>query len=156
VTDRTIFSLASVTKSFTAVMMMQYEDEKKISLEDYLLSYPLDTAKYIPSTIDANTRLKHVLSMTSGDIPGVTFNYNGWRYSMLGGVFEQTAHMKPTDAYKHEVETRILEPLKLNDTFDGVPDKPNLLTQRVAQGYFLQPGAEAVSYNPRPYDAANY
>jgi hypothetical protein len=94
--------------------------------------------------------------MTSEDVPGMTFNYNGWRYSMLNGVFEQTAHMKPTDAYKHEVETRILEPLKLSDTFDGFPDKPNELTKRVAQGYFLQPGAEVVSYNPRPYDAANY
>jgi CubicO group peptidase (beta-lactamase class C family) len=69
VTDHTLFSLASVTKSFTAIMMMQYEDEKKISLDDYLLDYPLDTSKYVPSTIDVNTKLKHVLSMTSGDVP---------------------------------------------------------------------------------------
>jgi CubicO group peptidase (beta-lactamase class C family) len=32
-----LFYLASVTKTFTAVMMMQYVQEKKISLDDYLL-----------------------------------------------------------------------------------------------------------------------
>jgi len=156
VTDRTIFSLASVTKSFTAVMMMQYEREKKVSLDDYLLNYPVDTSKYTPSTIDANTRLKHVLSMTSGDVPGMTFAYNGWRYSFLSGVFEQTTHLNPTAAYKHEVESRVLEPLSLHDTFDGYPEKPNELTKRVAQGYSLEPGAQGVSYKPVPYDAANY
>jgi CubicO group peptidase (beta-lactamase class C family) len=156
VTDHTLFSLASVTKSFTAIMMMQYEDEKKISLDDYLLDYPLDTSKYVPSTIDVNTKLKHVLSMTSGDVPGMTFAYNGWRYSFLSGVFEQTANLKPTDAYKHEIETRILEPLQMHNTFDGFPDKPNEMTKRAAQGYALEPGTQGVTYKPVPYDAANY
>ena len=156
VTDRTLFSLASVTKSFTAVMMMQYEDEKKISLDDYLLNYPLDTSKYVPSTIEVNTRLKHVLSMTSGDVPGMTFNYSGWRYSLLSGVFEQVTHLEPKAAYEHEVKTRILGPLKLSDTFDGYPEKPNELSMRVAQGYALEPGPQGVSHKPLPYDAGNY
>jgi CubicO group peptidase (beta-lactamase class C family) len=156
VTDRTVFSLASVTKSFTAIMLMQYEDEKKISLDDYLLNYPLDTTKYVPSTIDVNTRLKHVLSMTSGDVPGMTFDYSGWRYSMLSGVFEQMTHLEPKAAYEHEVTKRILGPLKLNDTFDGYPEKPTELSTRVAQGYALEAASQGVSYKPVPYDAGNY
>ena len=156
VTNETLFSLTSVTKSFTAVMMMQYEQEGKISLDDYLLSYPLDTSKYVPSTIDVNTKLKHVLSLTSGDIPGMTFNYNGWRYSFLAGVFEHLARLSAMDAYKHEVETRILEPLKLHDTFDGYPDKPTALTNRVAKGYYLESDAQGMAYKTAPYDAANY
>jgi len=137
-------------------MMMQYEQEGKISLDDYLLSYPLDTSKYVPSTIDVNTKLKHVLSLTSGDIPGMTFNYNGWRYSFLAGVFEHLARLSAMDAYKHEVETRILEPLKLHDTFDGYPDKPTALTNRVAKGYYLESDAQGMAYKTAPYDAANY
>lgn len=35
-----IFYVASLTKTFTAVMMMQYAQEKKISLDDYVLDYP--------------------------------------------------------------------------------------------------------------------
>jgi CubicO group peptidase (beta-lactamase class C family) len=35
-----IFYVASLTKTFTAVMMMQYVQQKKISLNDYLLDYP--------------------------------------------------------------------------------------------------------------------
>jgi CubicO group peptidase (beta-lactamase class C family) len=34
VTDDTLFSLASVTKTFTAVILMQYEAEKRVSLDD--------------------------------------------------------------------------------------------------------------------------
>src|SRR5438874_5693775 len=35
-----IFYLASLTKTFTAVMMMQFVQEKRISLDDYVLDYP--------------------------------------------------------------------------------------------------------------------
>ena len=156
VTDSTLFSLASVTKSFSAVMMMQYEEEKKISLDDYLLSYPLDTSKYVPSTIDANTRLKHVLSMTSGDVPGMTFDYSGWRYSFLSGVFEQETHLEAKAAYEHEVESRILGPLKLSNTFDGYPESPTDLSMRVAHGYTLEAGPLGFSHKPVAYDAGNY
>jgi CubicO group peptidase (beta-lactamase class C family) len=156
VTDETLFSLASVTKSFTAVMLMQYEEEKKISLDDYLLNYPLDVSKYVPSTIDVNTKLKHVLSMTSGDLPGTTFAYNGWRYSFLSGVFEQVTQLKSTDAYKREVESRILDPLQLRDTFDGIPDNSTAFTNRIAKGYYLQPSSQGIAYKATPYDADNY
>jgi CubicO group peptidase (beta-lactamase class C family) len=156
VADDTLFSLASVTKSFTAVMMMQYEAEKKISLDDYLLNYPLNFSTYVPSTIDANTRLKDVLSMTSGDLPEKTFNYNGWRYSFLSAVFAYVAQTNPKDAYRQEITSRILHPLKLNDTIDGYPEEPNGFTNRIAQGYYLEPGPQGVAYKTAPYDAANY
>src|SRR5579859_7602862 len=156
VTNDTIFSLASVTKSFTAVMMMQYEQEKKISLDDYLLDYPLDTSRYVPSTIDPDTRLKHVLSMTSGDVPGMTFAYNGWRYSFLSAVFDSISNLKSPDSYGHEIQARILGPLKMKDTFDGYPDKPNERTKRVARGYYLEASAAGAIYKAVPYDTANY
>src|SRR5688572_5713999 len=35
-----IFYVASLTKTFTAVMMMQYVQEQRISLNDYVLDYP--------------------------------------------------------------------------------------------------------------------
>src|SRR5690349_19213983 len=38
--DDSIFWIASVTKTFSAVILMQYVQEGKVSLEDYLLQYP--------------------------------------------------------------------------------------------------------------------
>src|ERR1035438_10760728 len=56
-----IFYLASLTKTFTAVMMMQYVQEKKISLDDYLLDYPfLSVGLSADRLIDPNVKLKHV------------------------------------------------------------------------------------------------
>jgi CubicO group peptidase (beta-lactamase class C family) len=156
VADGTLFSLASVTKTFTAVMMMQYEAEKRISLNDYLLNYPLDTSKIVPSTIDANTRLKDILSMTSGDLPQPTFNYNGWRYSFLSGVFETMGKADSKIAYCHEVTARILQPLKLDHTIDGYPDTPTQLADRIAQGYSLEFGAGDGTLKTVPYDPGNY
>jgi len=47
-------------------MMMQYVQEKKISLDDYLLDYPfLSVGLNADHLIDANVKLKHVLSHTS-------------------------------------------------------------------------------------------
>jgi CubicO group peptidase (beta-lactamase class C family) len=156
VTDDTLFSLASVTKTFTAVMMMQYEAEKRVSLDDYLLSYPLDTSKITPSTIDANTRLRDVLSMTSGDLPARTFNYNGWRYSFLSGVFETVGKADPKIAYRRQVSARILQPLKLDHTIDGYPETLDPRTGPIAQGYALEGGASGAVLKSVPYDAGNY
>ncbi len=41
-----IFHVASLTKTFTSVMMMRYVQEKKISLDDYLLDYPFLSAGF--------------------------------------------------------------------------------------------------------------
>jgi CubicO group peptidase (beta-lactamase class C family) len=73
-----IFYLASLTKTFTAVMMMQCVQEKKISLDDYLLDYPfLSVGLSSDRLIDPNVKLKHVLSHTSEGKPGDTFVYSG-------------------------------------------------------------------------------
>jgi CubicO group peptidase (beta-lactamase class C family) len=68
-----IFYLASLTKTFTAVMMMQCVQEKKISLDDYLLDYPfLSVGLSADRLIDPNLKLKHVLSHTSEGKPAIT------------------------------------------------------------------------------------
>jgi CubicO group peptidase (beta-lactamase class C family) len=91
--------------------------------------------------------------MTSGDLPERTFNYNGWRYSFLSGVFETVGKAEPKTAYRGEVTARILRPLKLDHTIDGYPETPDPRTGRIAQGYALGGGAVL---KPVPYDAGNY
>src|SRR2546421_4252434 len=75
-----IFYVASLTKTFTAVMMMQYVQEKKISLDDYVLNYPfLSVGLSADRLLDPNVKLKHVLSHTSQGKPGDNYVYSGNR-----------------------------------------------------------------------------
>ena len=92
-----IFNVASLTKTFSAVMMMQYQKEKRISVEDYILDYPFLSVGFSSDRLlDANTRLKHVLSHTSEGTPGDNFVYSGSRYNFLYGVFERISGTRNT------------------------------------------------------------
>ena len=85
-----IFYIASLTKTFSAVMMMQYVQEKKISLDDYVLDYPFLSIGFNPDRLlDPNVKLKHSLSHTSEGKPGDNYVYSGNRYNFVYGVFEK-------------------------------------------------------------------
>jgi CubicO group peptidase (beta-lactamase class C family) len=85
-----IFYIASLTKTFSAVMMMQYVQEKKISLDDYVLDYPFLSVGLSPDRLlGPDVKLKHVLSHTSEGKPGDNFMYSGGRYNFVYGVFEK-------------------------------------------------------------------
>lgn len=138
-----IFYLASVTKTFTAVMMMQYVQEKKISLDDYVLDHPFFSIGFTPDRlVDPDVKLKHVLSHTSEGKPGDQFVYNGGRYNFLYGAFEKvsgnTNHYR---ACADEFRKRVSEPLGLLSTLPGYPDDPkDPRIGRIATPYFQDAG----------------
>ena len=118
-----IFYLASLTKTFSAVMMMQYVQEKKISLDDYVLDYPFLSVGFTPDRLfDPNVKLKHVLSHTSEGKPGDNFVYNGGRYNFVYGVFEKfSGNTHHYQACAQEFHQRVEEPLGLTSTLAGYP-----------------------------------
>ena len=63
ITTDTIFGLASVTKSFTALSIMQLEEAGKLNLDDPI-------SKYIPEFTNKNqprpVRIRHLLSHSGG------------------------------------------------------------------------------------------
>src|SRR5690349_4246993 len=82
-----IFPVASLTKTFAAVTLMQYEQEGKISMEDYVLDYPFLSIGFTPERLpNPNLKIKHVLSHTSEGEPGANYIYNGNRYNFVYGV----------------------------------------------------------------------
>jgi CubicO group peptidase (beta-lactamase class C family) len=121
-----IFFLASLTKTFTAVMMMQYVQEKRISLDDYLLDYPFLSVGYTADRLfDPNVKLKHILSHTSEGKPGDQFVYNGGRYNLVYGVLEKISGNTPHyQACAQEFRKRVEEPLGLTSTLAGYPTDP--------------------------------
>ena len=136
ITDESIFWLASVTKTFSAVMMMQFQQEGRISLNDQLIRYPFTSVGFFPQRIQPSTRLKHVLSQTSESIPGTAFLYNGGRYNFIYGVFQQMNGLKFPEGYNRELETRIVQPLKLEGTLPGYPDtNKNVIRTRIVTPY---------------------
>ena len=119
-----IFPVASITKTFTAALMMQYAEEGRIRLDDYLADYPQvdDATRWLYSSADI--RIRHVLSQTSeGAKPGDVFSYNGNRFNSVYGVFLKiTGEKDYARAFAGEVKERILDRVGLKDTLTGFPD----------------------------------
>ena len=139
-TTRTRFLVGSITKSFTAVLVMQLEQEKRISLSDSICQY----LQECPPGWRVIT-LHHLLSHTSGifnvtespefeSLKGIAqtrgqmlarmvhqplafaagekFQYSNSNYYLLGIVIEKVTG----DSFEHVLQRRILDPLGMHDT----------------------------------------
>lgn len=102
----TIFPMASLTKIFTGVLIMQLVEEGKLSLEE-----PVN--KYVSNiNIGDSIKIKHVLSHTSQGVPGSHFYYSD-RYGWLTNVIEKASG---TD-FGNLMQQKILTPLGLSHTY---------------------------------------
>ncbi|XLS28908.1 serine hydrolase domain-containing protein [Flavobacteriaceae bacterium M23B6Z8] len=101
-----LFPVASLTKVFSAVLVMQLMEEGKISLED-----PIH--KYIPdSPLPEGVLLKHILSHTSQGPIGKNFYYSS-RFGILSQLIENVTNK----SFAAVMDRRILQSLKLEHTF---------------------------------------
>lgn len=143
----TIFGLASITKTFTALALLTLVDKGLVGLDDPLSKY-IDglTNEYKPLTI------RQLASMTAGvpskvseevewrnqlDIlvhtplvsqPGSAYLYSNYSYRLLGSVIEKISGQP----YLQYVESVICAPLNMRSTGTVVLLQP---TGRVAQAY---------------------
>jgi CubicO group peptidase (beta-lactamase class C family) len=138
----TKFRLGSMTKQFTSMLILQFVEEGKISLEgklsEYLPYYREDTGKKVTihhllthsSGIPSYTNLQNfmdevsrdpygveefVKKYCSGDLefePGARFNYNNSGYFILGAVIEKVAG-RP---YEKVLEEKIFRPLGMKNS----------------------------------------
>ena len=121
-TTRTKFRLASVSKSFTALLVLQLVQEGRLHLDD-----PLD--KYVPGVVGGDRiTIHHLLTHTAGmpdfmafeeaaklprdDAPGERLNYSNLGYAALGKVIEKVTG-RPYEARLREA---ILDPLGMKDS----------------------------------------
>lgn len=145
------YRIGSMTKSFTAICILQQVDQGNINLEDPL-------AKYLPDyPFGKEIKIKHLLSHTSGlkrDIdfpdntkkypvkdlvkmthvdsllytPGSKSTYSNGGYVLLHAVLEQVSGVD----YETYVTEHVLEPMGLKNT--GI-ENPLLPPKRLADGY---------------------
>lgn len=164
------FRIGSVTKTFTAVLLLQLVDEKKLKLDA-----PVN--RYLPGLLpDNRITVRHVLSHRSGlydytndmfastvsgfeavrkkdftlrqlvnrslrrprtHAPGTVYSYSNTNFVVTGMLVRKlTGHSLRT-----EYQNRIIEPLKLRDTFYVHPDTK--IPGRHAHGYLTPDRAGA-------------
>lgn len=110
-TPETPYHLASVTKTFAAVILMQLVQEGKLSLDDPVSRYGVS----LPEG-DA-VLVRHLMSHTSEGVPGQRYQYNGARYGQLSQVV-----LAATGRSLQEwVVERILQPLGMENTAPSPP-----------------------------------
>ena len=109
-TPDTLYHLASVTKTFTAILVLQLVEQGKLDLD-------APVSRYVPEIKDGRVRIKHLLSHTSEGTPGEKFSYNPDRFEHLKAILEQTTGKPLREQF---VET-FLDPLAMRDSVPG-PD----------------------------------
>jgi CubicO group peptidase (beta-lactamase class C family) len=155
-TPQTRFRIASLTKSFTAVAVMQLYEKQRLALEDSICSYLdpceeswrkvtirhlLSNSSGIPNHF-SGTEIDRALPATRDQVlarirrkplefaPGAKFNYGNANWYLLGMIVEKVAQK----SYERVLREQIFVPLGMNDT--GTDDRARVLEHR-ASGYSL-------------------
>ncbi len=156
------FRLASITKQFTSMVVMQLVAEGKIKLDDPITKYLADYRKDTGDRITITHLLNHtsgipsytglpgffandsrdpagadfVKKWASGDLefePGTKYAYNNSAYFLLGALIEKVTGK----TYAEAVQERIFDPLGMKAS--GYDFSAPLVPKR-ASGYYLADG----------------
>ena len=157
----TIFRIASITKQFTAVLVMQLVETRQLALDgkisDYLPGFSRETGSLVSihqllthtsgipefncpgcSLLDTLKKKHDVQDLVQrfggGDLlfePGTKFQYSNMDYLILGAIIEKVTGKK----WENLLAEKILKPLNLTSTGMDYPGRKNT---KNAQGYFKQ------------------
>src|SRR5262247_1268689 len=162
-TPDTLYSIASLTKTFAATVIMQLVEQGKLDLDEPISHYSSDFK-------DDSVRIKHLLSHTSeGATPGESYKYSGSRFDYLTAVIEK----KTGKSFREVIVETFLDPLAMSGSVPGhdvveQADKWGLLLgkenldryaknlSRLSQPYTLYGDSETirVPYPPKEMSAA--
>lgn len=96
--------IASVTKSFTALALLQASEEDRIDLDAAALTY-------LPgSDLPPEITVRHLAAHVSEGTPGADYVYNTNRYALLAEVLEAAY---PGETFEQVLRKRIFKPAKM-------------------------------------------
>ncbi|WP_421418453.1 serine hydrolase [Pseudoalteromonas lipolytica] len=140
--EKSKFRIGSITKQFTAMLILQLAQQGKLKLDEPLATYLPDYRQDIAAKITLRQILNHTSGLSnytqlktfrdeysknnysvdefirllcSDDLlfePGTEFRYSNSGYFILGAVIEKVTGQK----YKDVLQKNILDPLGMNDT----------------------------------------
>ncbi len=120
--ENTVYHIASITKTFGALVMMKLVEEGKIKLSDPLTSHNIK----LPGKWGANDEIEieHLLTHTArgntfnGFKPGRNFKYNGSWYHRLGNAYVSATGK----TFGELVISEVIKPLDLSNTAPSLDD----------------------------------
>jgi CubicO group peptidase (beta-lactamase class C family) len=107
-TADTLYHIASVTKTFTAVRVHRLVEQGRLHLDD-------PVAKYTDEVKDPRILVRHLLSHTADGTPGDAYAYNPEQFEHLKALLEKVDG-RPL---RQQVVEEILDPLHMDDTVPG-------------------------------------
>jgi CubicO group peptidase (beta-lactamase class C family) len=177
ITASTVFRIASMTKSFTALAILKLRDEGKLSLEDPVAKWlPEFTRMELPTRDSPPLRIRQLMSHSAGfpeDNPwgdqqlsatdaqltewlriGIPFSTPpGTRYEYSNYAFALLGRVVTKASgvpYERYVRSEILNPLKMDSTTFEFTQAP---AADRAVGYRLQPDGTYLEEPPLPHGA---
>ena len=123
--ENTVYQLASITKTFGSIILMQLVEEGKVSLDDPISKYGINLGGRWGS--DSTIKVKHLLTHTAsgkwsnGFKPGYSFRYNGAWYGELGKVIEKGSG----ESFGELLMKNIITPLKMTNSVPSTDDSIN-------------------------------
>ena len=154
------YRIGSITKTFTAVCILQLRDAGALALDDPLRAHVPEVPTG-PTVADALSHLSGLQREPPGEVweslepptreeliagledaervlmPGEAWHYSNLAFGLLGEVVARRGEQ----GYEHELRTRVLDPLGLEATaFD--PPGPR------ATGYYVDPYSDGVTVEP--------
>src|SRR5688572_9213034 len=164
-TPETRFRLGSITKQFTATVILQLVDQGKVKLDGKISDYLPDYRKDIGDRVTVHQLLNHtsgipsytalpgffqdvsrnafkvddfVKKYASNDLefePGSKFSYNNSGYFLLGAIIEKVTGK----SYEQALKENVFEPLGMKNTgydhFDTLIEKRATGYQKTPDGY---------------------
>jgi CubicO group peptidase (beta-lactamase class C family) len=145
--ENTVYQIASVTKTFGSIILMQQVEAGKVSLDDPISKYGINLGARWGS--DPRIKVRHLLTHTAmgtafnGFKPGYKFRYNGGWYNELRKVIEKSSG----HTFGELLLQQLIIPLSLKNTVPSADDSLNFaltgydkaaFMQRVAQPYDWQ------------------
>jgi CubicO group peptidase (beta-lactamase class C family) len=143
----TIYHLASVSKTFAAIVIMKLVEDGKLSLDDPITKYHIPL--YGRWGGDDRIKLKHLLTHTAqgnsfnGFKPGHSFRYNGDFFGQTISAIEQSSGR----SYSEMLNELIIVPINLKHTAPNPLDtasfrvsnaSEHIIRKRMAKGYDWQ------------------
>ncbi len=166
-TPTSLFRIASMTKSFTAMAILLLRDEGKLRLDDPISAYIPQTKNFIDLADAPPITIRHLLTHSAGfpednpwgdrqlqdsndelmqlvekgvsfsNVPGVSYEYSNLGFTLLGNIVSKVAG-KP---YQQYITEKILRPLGMNHTlweYTEVPSKQLALGYRRLNGQWKE------------------
>ena len=107
-TPDTLYDIASLTKTFTSMLLLQCVERGTLSLGEPI-------ARYSAAIPEPGATVRHVLTHTSQGTPGAAYRYDGNRFAALTSVVE-ACHARP---FRQALATSILDRAAMTNSVPG-------------------------------------